>query len=286
MNTKYWLKVCDEIGKKVYSEIKKVTKDGREKVMGRGFGGDKTLLMDDKIESIAIDVFEKTGNGNYNPYVQYGDVIYIPKMQKSVIVKGAVYGKELKTEPRIKSFETAYTMKKISEDFYELVDGERVSDLLAKAHGVTPRADLQSAYVERNGKQINVNLYDVLVNDASTLNIMLENNDVLVVPATNACVYVEGQVVNPGPFDYQPNLKANDYIGLAGGPLVEANMGGAYIVRGKKRLSVRKNPVIEQGDRIYVPRQIFRFWQDYVEIASVAATILISYLTLRITATR
>jgi len=57
MNSEYWLKVCDEIGNKAYSEIKKTTKDDREKVLGRGFGGDKTLMMDDKIESIAFDTF-------------------------------------------------------------------------------------------------------------------------------------------------------------------------------------------------------------------------------------
>ncbi len=58
-------------------------------------------------------------------------------------------------------------------------------------------------------------------------------------------------------------------------------MSGAYVVRGKKRISVKKDPIIMEGDRIFVPRQIFKFWQDYVEIGSVVASLLISYLTLR-----
>jgi len=105
------------------------------------------------------------------------------------------------------------------------------------------------------------------------------DGDVLVIPSVNAIVYVQGQVTAPGAYSFQPNLKAMDYIGLAGGPLAEAHLGGAYVVREKERISIRKDPIIIEGDRIYVPRLIFKFWQDYVEIGAVIASLLMSSKT-------
>lgn len=241
------------------------------------------LKRKDELFKIAnLEEFEKTGNIKVNPYVQDGDLIYVPKMAKSVIVKGAVFGKR-GYELRVSQLTAA--MERASEGLYELNEGERMSDLITKAGGVTPWANLKSCYIERRDNKINVNLLTALTNEDSEDNIQMEDGDVLVIPSVNAIVYVQGQVVNPGSFPFQANLKASDYIGLAGGPLSEANMSGAYIVREKKRISVKKDPIVVEGDRILVPRQIFKFWQDYVEIGSVAVSILISYLTLR-TATK
>jgi len=237
------------------------------------------VLRNGELYQIAnLEEFEKTGNTKVNPYVQDGDLIIVSKMGKSVIVKGAVFGKR-GYELRVSELTAA--RERTSEGLYELNEGERVSELITKAGGTTPWADLEHAYIEREGERIPVNLTKVLADEISEENIELSDGDVLVIPSVNAIVYVQGQVVNPGPLTYQPNLKASDYIGLAGGPLGDAYMGGAYIQRGTKKISIRKDPVVEQGDRIYVPRQIFKFWQDYIEIGSVFASFLISYLTLR-----
>ncbi|MGB9721337.1 MAG: SLBB domain-containing protein [bacterium] len=229
-------------------------------------------------KTVNLEEFERFGVTENNPFVQDGDLIYVPKMEKSVIVKGAVFGK-MGYELKVSQLTAA--MERTSEGLYEVIEGEKISDLISKAGGVTPWADLHNCYVLRGDKKIGTNLQEILTNENSEANIELEDGDILVIPSVNAIVYVQGQVVSPGAFPFQPNLKASDYIGLAGGPLAEANMSGAYIVRGKKRISVKKDPIIVEGDRIFVPRQIFKFWQDYVEIGSVVASLLISYLTLR-----
>ncbi|MEO0205790.1 MAG: SLBB domain-containing protein, partial [candidate division WOR-3 bacterium] len=197
--------------------------------------------------------------------------------EQSAFVKGAVFGK---MGDELKVSQLTAAMERTSEGLYELNPGERVSDMISKAGGVTPWANLSSAYIMRGDKKINVNLLDILADENSEANIEIQNGDVIVVPSLNAIVYVQGQVVNPGAFPFQPNLRASDYIGLAGGPLAEANMSSAYVLRGNKKIAVKKDPVIVEGDRIMVPRQIFKFWQDYVEIGSVVASLLISYLTL------
>ncbi len=238
----------------------------------------KLQRTDGAIRIVNLEEFERSGNVACNPFVRDGDLINVPKMEKSVIVKGAVFGK-MGYELRVSQLTAS--MERTSEGLYELNPGERVSDFISKAGGLTPWADQKSVYIQRGDTRININLQEALAEENSEQNLELQDGDILVIPSINAIVYVQGQVVNPGPFPFQANLKASDYIGLAGGPLAEANMSGAYVVRGKKRISVKKDPIIMEGDRIFVPRQIFKFWQDYVEIGSVVASLLISYLTLR-----
>uniref|UniRef100_A0A7V3RII9 Soluble ligand binding domain-containing protein n=1 Tax=candidate division WOR-3 bacterium TaxID=2052148 RepID=A0A7V3RII9_UNCW3 len=232
---------------------------------------------------VNLEKFERFGDYNDNPYVQDGDLIFVPKMERSVIVKGAVFGK-MGYELKVSQLTAA--MERTSEGLYELNEGEKVSDLISKAGGVTPWADLKNAYIQRGGKKIDINLQKVFEDENSEFNIELEDGDILVIPSVVSMVYVQGQVVNPGAFPFQPNLRASDYIGLAGGPVVEANMSGAYLLRGKKKISLKNDPIVMEGDRIFVPRQIFKFWQDYVEIGSVVASLLISYLTLRTASTK
>jgi len=233
--------------------------------------------------TVDLEKFEARGDLSLNPYVQDGDIVFVPKMEQSVIVQGAVFGKG-GYELRVSQMTAA--QERTSEGLYELNAGERVADLIVKAGGTTPWADLNNAYVSRGGQKIPVDLAQAMVPTDTVANRILLNGDVLVVPSVNALVYVQGMVENPSSFAYQPNLKILDYIGLAGGPTVDADQRGALIYRGSRKISVRGNPVVEPGDRIYVPRQVFKFWQDYVEILSVAVGILISYLTLRTVTTR
>ncbi len=224
-----------------------------------------------------LEKFEKTGNTEINPYVQDGDLIIVLPMEKSMIIKGAVFGKR---GYELRVAELTAARERTSEGLYEIDQGERVSDLIPKAGGVTPWADLQNAYLERDTAKIQIDLVRVFEDENDKNNILLEDGDVLVIPSVNAIVYVQGQVANPGAFAFQPNLRASDYIGLAGGPMGDAHMSGVTIYRDKEKLSGKKNPIIEQVDRIMVPRLIFKFWQDYVEIGAVFASLLIAYLTL------
>ena len=226
---------------------------------------------------VNLTEFEKTGRVESNPYVQDGDVIIVPQMENSVVVKGAVFGKR---EYELRVAQLTAARERSSEGLYELLEGERVADLIVKAGGLTPWADPLHTYVERDNEKLYINLSEVMADHSNAQNIKLKNGDVLVVPSVNSVIYVQGQVVNPGSFPFHPNLHASDYIGIAGGPLEDASMSSAYVKRGTKKINIRDNPLVEEGDVIYVPRQIFKFWQDYLEITAVVASLLISYLTL------
>jgi len=62
MDNEYWLNLCKNIGEKVFTEAQKyLKKDERKKVVSLGYGGDKTLLLDDIIEKLIIDELKSTG---------------------------------------------------------------------------------------------------------------------------------------------------------------------------------------------------------------------------------
>lgn len=248
-------------------------------VTTRGSRSKIKLYRNNELQGLAdLEVFERIGDLTKNPYVQDGDLIIVSQMEQSVIVRGAVFGRR---GYELRVAELTATRERTSEGLYELNPGERIADIIAKAGGTTPWADPTGAYIERKNERLTVDLTQALINIESEANILLEDGDILVIPAVNAVVYVQGHVVNPGPFAYQANLKASDYIGLAGGPLSDAYLSGAFVQRGNKKLPAKKDPIVEAGDRIHVPRQIFKFWQDYVEIGAVIASLLISYLTLQ-----
>lgn len=233
---------------------------------------------------VDIEAFEKTGNRELNPFVQDGDIIYIPGMQRSVVVRGAVFGKrQFKLTPSTKPAEDLKQTggkERYSEGIYELSDGETVADIIAKAGGITPWTDMANAYIERRGTKIYINLAETLADEDSKFNILMADGDVLYIPSIALSVYVEGHVREPGAFIFQPHLRASDYIGFAGGAVTEADMGRAHVVRDDQDLPLRDDPIIEPGDKIVVPRVLFKFWQDYLQITAVFATLLISFLTL------
>ncbi|MBE0433848.1 SLBB domain-containing protein [candidate division WOR-3 bacterium] len=221
--------------------------------------------------------FDRSGDVRTNPFVHDGDVIIVPQMERSVVVKGAVFGKR---EYELRVAELTAAREKLSEGLYELIEGDRIADLVIRAGGFTPWADPEKAYIERDNEKLYVSLQAVLDEPEGPRNIAMQHGDVLVVPSVNSVVYVQGQVAIPGPYPFQPNLHAQDYIGVAGGPLSDASMSSAHVKRNGQRIPVRENPPIEEGDLIQIPRQVFKFWQDYVEIGAVVASLLISYLTL------
>ena len=177
------------------------------------------------------------------------------------------------------------TRERTSEGIYELTPGARVSDVISKAGGITPWADLSNSYINRlvvggggARKKIPVDLRRIIFEQDSAGNIDMANFDVVVVPAFDTLVYVEGEVTNPGPFPYYPSLKASDYIGQAGGPTMYANVHSMSVLRSGRRISGRTNPVAEPGDIVVVPRMGLKWWQDYVTIFGAVAVPIASLL--------
>ena len=244
------------------------------------------LIRGGEVHSIVdIERFETSGDLNANPYVQSGDVIQVPTVEGLATVKGAVFGRG---ENRLRAptdLAPELTRERTSEGIYELTPNARVSDVISQAGGITPWADLSNSYIDRlvvggggARKRIPIDLRRIIFEQDSSSDIDMANFDVVVVPAFDTLVYVEGEVTKPGPFLYYPSLKAGDYIGQAGGPTMYANFRSTYVLRSGRRISGRTNPVAEPGDIVVIPRQGVKWWQDYVTIFGAVAVPVASLL--------
>jgi len=248
--------------------------------------GSKTrirLIRNGQIHSVVdIERFETSGDLLANPFVESGDVIQVPTVEGLVTVKGAVFGRG---EYRLRISALTTEKERVGEGIYELKPGERVSDVISKAGGITPWADLSKSYIERlvvggggSRKKIPLDLRRVIFEHDTSDNVEMMNTDIVVVPPTNTLVYVEGEVTKPGSFTFGPNLRASDYIGQAGGPTNYANVKSAYVLRAGRRISALSNPVVEPGDIVMTPRLSVKWWQDYVSIMSAVAIPIASIL--------
>jgi len=212
----------------------------------------KAVIIRGKTETIKLDLVEAFVK-NQPPAVTLidGDTIFIPETDRSMVALGQV------NKP----------------GSYALLEGQRVSDLLAATGGLTPKAGVSKAFVMRNGQQMPVDLKKVLEGDVDA-NIPLKAADMLIVPESRERVIVLGAVAKPGPYDLTENMTLIDALAGAGGPTDHSNLAGAQLVRlenGKPKNTPLKadqvmkgqylegNIKLRDGDLIYVPERGMNF---------------------------
>jgi len=89
---------------------------------------------------------------------------------------------------------------------------------LVQAGGVEITGSLRSIHLKRNGKLFEeIDLYNYLLTGDNSNNIILQNDDIIVVPNRESLVEVIGEVYNPGIFETLPNESIADVISYSGG---------------------------------------------------------------------
>jgi protein involved in polysaccharide export with SLBB domain len=208
-----------------------------------------------------------------------GDELYVPPgavLQDVVEVRGAFNG-------TADSARTTTLGKPTVVQRFELAQGDRVRDVLVKAGGAAPLADLRLAVVERNGaggprRQIPIDLQRLLVEKEEFQNIALENGDVFILPPFDDRVYVLGEVRNPGAVDFRSGATIREYVALAGGPTVRARYKNAVITyRDGRSFPLSEAPPVEPGAIVSIPEVSVRWYQDYILILSAVASLITSY---------
>jgi protein involved in polysaccharide export with SLBB domain len=211
--------------------------------------------------------------------LQPGDVLYVPPgavLQDVVEVRGAFNG-------TADSAKTTTTGKPTIVQRLELAQGDRIRDLLVKAGGPSPLADLRLAVIERSGsggprRQIPIDLQRLLVEKEEYQNIPLENGDVFMLPPVEDKVYVLGEAKSPGPQDFRAGLTVREYLALAGGPTVRARFKNAIVTfRDGRTFKVDEAPPVEPGAVVSIPEVSVRWYQDYVSILSAIAGVVTTY---------
>ena len=182
----------------------------------------------------------------------------------------------------------------------------RISDIIAKANGLTKEAYTKGATLARNEisgglikqrimnyelKQaiyshdsLNLLYFDILNYDlgntvsiddlqyiidhpGSNSDLVLEGGDVINIPKKPKLVTVSGAVVMPNKIAYNPSLSWKDYVNKAGGFDYNAKKCKTIIVYMNGNISTRsKNFVVEPGCEIYVPSKKVRPESDYAKM--------------------
>jgi polysaccharide export outer membrane protein len=171
---------------------------------------------------------------------------------------------------------------------YIMSSSATLMELIAKAGGVTEDCG-NTGYIVRNAKgslakaedtahkqQIEVDLRNLLDKGSTSRNIVLEPGDVVYFPSkrtrdvAESKIYIEGEIVKPGVYDFQEGLTALSACITAGGfkqfaapnrtTIIRQNNDKVEII--KVNLSdVQKGTapdvVLKSGDRIHVPETWF-----------------------------
>ncbi len=208
----------------------------------------KAVIIRGKAETVNLDLVNAFAK-NQVPDVKLldGDVLYIPETDRRIVALGEV------SRP----------------GSYDLLEGQRIADLLAAAGGPTAKAGLAKAFIMRDNTQIPIDLKRVLAGEAEA-NAILKPGDMLVIPENKDRIAILGAVNKPGPYDLAENMSIIDAIALAGGPTDKANLGDLQVVRfeGGKATTTKvkadqaiqgkdasQNVRLKSGDLVYVPNR-------------------------------
>jgi protein involved in polysaccharide export with SLBB domain len=229
-------------------------------------------------ETVSLDLTTATTPPADVP-LRSGDVLFVPTvsvLQDLVELRGAFVG-------TADTGKTTTAGKPTIVQRLELAQGERVRDVVMRAGGPAPFADLRLAVIERRGasgplQRVPVDLHRLLVDKDETQNVALQNGDLLLLPVVEDRVYVVGEVKSPGAHDYRPDLTAREYVTLAGGPSNRAKVARTVVTfRNGRTYPMAEAPPLEPGAVVTVPEVAVKWWQDYALIAQVVASLVTAY---------
>ncbi|HEU5194368.1 MAG TPA: SLBB domain-containing protein, partial [Methylomirabilota bacterium] len=208
-----------------------------------------------------------------------GDTLFVPPLsviQDVIEVRGAFIGVP-------DSSKTQTAGKPTIVQRFELAQGERVRDVVIKAGGAAAYADLHLAFIDRTAasgprQRVPIDLHRLLVEKDEAQNILMQNGDILTLPVIEDRVYVVGEVKNPGPQDFRPDLTPREYLALAGGPTTRAKAKATTVTfRDGRTYAMAAAPPLEAGTVVTVPEVAVKWYQDYLQIAQVLASIATAY---------
>jgi protein involved in polysaccharide export with SLBB domain len=199
------------------------------------------------------------------------DQIHVPvadELQRSVMLVGAIQGAVQADE--------ATGIKRMP---YE--QGDTVRSLIERAGGVGAGADYNGSYIVRmQGKEkavIPLDLEALLIYRDMQADRPVRIGDIINVPFQRRSIMIEGAVVRPGVYQFNPRLHVQDYIAIAGGASKMAQNPDTYRLvspLGKTEL-ISEKTTVQPGDTLIVPERHFaRAEVTQIVISSIALAVM------------
>jgi polysaccharide export outer membrane protein len=206
------------------------------------------------------------------------DAVIVPgvgELQRSVILVGPIAGASAADE--------VTTVRR-----FPYAEGATVRSLLEAAGGIGSSADLRSGFIKRpDGTIVKVDLEALLIRRDFTADKPIAVGDTVIIPQRRFAVVVEGSVLRPGAYPYNPVFSAAAYLSNAGGPTRNAQSRSNFRVVAPDG-SIKKfsdKLILNPGDSISVPERAFARG-EIVQLVIATAGLAISSFTLIYLVTR
>ncbi|MBD3286297.1 hypothetical protein GF359_07100 [candidate division WOR-3 bacterium] len=247
--------------------------DGIEQAGGIGPMGSITGIKLIRRSGDTLDVnlraYREDGKLEANPTLNDGDIIYIPKMENFVLLKGAVFAKQSinAVQANLNSVMDTLPGQIDARHWLEFEPGERACDFLVKRADLLPQSDLGNCYIQRGKERVYFDMQTYL-NSGQGNNPALKTGDIITVSWAERYVYVTGEVDEPGKVFYDENLTLNQYIGLRGGLQYTSDVRAIRVLYPDGRTR-RAHPDIplEPGATIFIPRKPLYPMSSWVSLA-------------------
>jgi protein involved in polysaccharide export with SLBB domain len=174
---------------------------------------------------------------------------------------------------------------------------ERLSDVIARAGGLTPSAYSAGVafYRAQNAVgRVGVDLPSVLQNPKDRDNLLLLDGDSVHVPRYNALVSVSGAVNSAVALPYEPGESLSSYIRAAGGATRNADEKRAYVVQANGKVEtnhryfglIATQPKPRPGSQIIVPSRDPADKRDIMQFLGTMTQVVGSLVTLAVVLSR
>ena len=192
-------------------------------------------------------------------------------------LRGAVFTRQSVRESQqrqLQEFTTSYTQRITAEAASLATGGLSKEETEAAKFQLTTQEDAIKLLASQTPLgRIVIHLAPPTALEGTTDDLILEDGDKLAVPQPPSSVAVIGSVRNPTAIVARDGRSIQDYIGLAGGYLPNADQKSIYVVRvDGSSVSPDQVKTVEAGDAILVPPQVeakyrpLPFWRDIATI--------------------
>jgi protein involved in polysaccharide export with SLBB domain len=208
---------------------------------------------DGTVDLFDYSEYRNTGNIAKNLFVQDGDIIFVPSGDFS---QGFVFVRTLIGQ----SGQYLYYKNETVLDFIKrenigniYVDYEKIMVIRNQGNGIPDTLQLS--------------LYSTDPQKPTSNNFTLKPLDIIICPAYESNVYVDGEVKNPGPVVWESHRLASHFVDMAGRLSDAADDIKLKITRSGTNQIVTGDVPVFLGDHIYVPKKkhiIFKEWFDVI----------------------
>ena len=167
---------------------------------------------------------------------------------------------------------------------------ERLTDIIKRAGGLKPEAYPMSSAFIRNNKKIMLSFERIIKFPRSSSNFSILEGDSIIINARTNLVTVNGEVNNPGNYQFIKNSNVNDYIKMAGGLNRDASKYATYVElpngMSQRVKLIGFSPKVYDGSIINVGKkeevEEFSFTQYVTNLTSIYSDFMQAYLMIQL----